>query len=368
MFVSFALVFMCFSGLSTVQADVLPAYYQAIVPVKTQSAEERKAAAKRGLAVVLVKISGDSSLKGRAGSLNANTAWSYVQSFQYDALLDEGLQGQGFQRNLQLSFDPSVIRKLLSDMNANFWPTSRPKILVWLVEDTSNSRRLINKDDSTGALYKGLRHAAMSRGLPLSYPLLDLEDQNKVSADEVWALNEAAIRDASARYSADVIFVGRVSKISSGRIRATWQFLHAGQSRFYDSQSQNYKQVGLAGLDPLADFLSQRYAIAASRPATQQLPGIVMHVSNVNGFADYRRLLDYFESQAVFNDIVVEEVSNNILKLRMQAQVPVSQIENTLALNNSLIPDVANSTGELPEWQQSARSSESSLLRYRWSN
>ena len=349
------------------QADVSPAYYQAIVPVKTQSAEERKAAAKQGLAVVLVKISGDSSLKSRAGSLNANTAWSYVQSFQYDALLDDDLQGQGFQRNLQLSFDPSVIRKLLSDMNANFWPTSRPKILVWLVEDTANSRRLINKDDSAGALYKGLRHTAMSRGLPLSYPLLDLEDQNKVSADEVWALNEAAIQDASARYSADVIFVGRVSKTSSGRLRATWQFLHAGQSRFYDSQSQNYKEVGSAGLNPLADFLSQRYAISASRPATQ-LPGIIMHVSNVNGFADYRRLLDYFESQAVFYDIVVEEVSNNILKLRMQAQVPVSQIENTLALNNSLIRDVENSESVLPEWQRPSPSSEPSLLRYRWSN
>lgn len=348
-------------------AGVTPKYYEAMVPVKNQSAAERKKAAKAGLAQVVVRVSGDKHLNTSTQSLSVDKAWSYVQRFSYDVLEDVTLLEQGFKRNLQLNFDPTVIRNLLKDMNANFWPTSRPNTLVWLVEDTVNNRKLVNAEDAESDLFKGIKSAALNRGLPLIYPILDLEDQNNVTADDVWALNEAAIREASVRYQTDVIFVGRLSTTSSGQMRATWQFFHAGQSKFYDSQSANYMEVGKMALNPLADFLAGRYAISAFQPQ-QALPGIALWVSNVNSFADYRGLLDYLESQPAFTDVIVEEVSDNLLKLRMQAQVQVNRIENTLSLNNSLIAEPVSLDSNLPQWQQPSLGSVAAPLRYRWSN
>lgn len=340
-------------------------YYQAHVLVSSQSVGERKKAAKSGLDQVLVRISGDLNANTSTLGLTADKAWTYVQQFQYQPLSTDDLKEQGYVNELQLSFDGNVVKGLLRDIGANFWPTSRPTTLVWIVEDSSNDRQLLNSDDEESPVIKGLNAAAQSRGLPLIYPLLDLEDQNKVTSNQVWSLDELAIREASERYNPGVIFVGRFSTTSSGRVRATWQFFHAGESRFHDSQSNSFGEMGQSGLNPLADFLAKRYAIPVDN---QEVPGILLTVSNVNSFGDYRRLLDYLESQAILSDIVVESIVNDRLSLRMQSQVQVARLESTLSLNRSLIAETPVEDNSLPVWQRPERGSLQSPLSYRWSD
>ena len=52
--------------------------------------------------------------------------------------------------------------------------------------------------------------AADERGLPIAWPLLDLQDLNAVTCTDVWGGFEDEIVAASARYRSDAVLIGKV--------------------------------------------------------------------------------------------------------------------------------------------------------------
>ena len=105
------------------------------------------------------------------------------------------------------------------------WGPERPLTLVWIaVDDGVGGRALLGANEAAqfgtpttpqrAELLTTVRAdvvaAADERGLPIAWPLLDLEDLNAVTFTDVWGGFDDRIVAASTRYRADAVLIGRV--------------------------------------------------------------------------------------------------------------------------------------------------------------
>ncbi|VUD51373.1 hypothetical protein TDB9533_01413 [Thalassocella blandensis] len=349
-------------------------YFRAEVPVSSQDSKERRNAAKLGLEDVIIRVSGSGqTLQSAELKSRINNAISYVEQFRYLPLDDEKQRAAGKRELLSLTFSPEVVKKLLLETQQPYWPVNRPKTLVWLVEDSSEEGRHLVNNQSVESLQviEGLQHTALTRGVPLIFPLLDLDDQLALDADDVWMFDEEKIAEASLRYNADVILVGRYSSTSKGEIWGTWQYFHAGSSQVYDTRSkmdeeEGYLTLGDEVLNPLADFLAARYAII---PTGESQAKLVMQIANIHNFGDYYRSLDYLQRLAAIARVDLVAIRQDTMLLYLDAESSVDRLVSVLALDGKMQPKVvAAASNEIPVWQQMPLGSFENPLNYSWVN
>ncbi|TVZ39966.1 hypothetical protein P886_4382 [Alteromonadaceae bacterium 2753L.S.0a.02] len=341
-------------------------FYKAQVAVKSQSPSERGKAAQQALAEVLVRMSGSSAAIADPQVKKAlGRAISYVEQFQYHPNDDQEQLREGFSELLSLRFSPVAIERLLrQETGLPYWPTNRPATLVWLVEDSAEFGKQLVTSDIAPEVFESLSDASQLRGLPLSFPLMDLQDQTALSPEQVWELDETAILDASHRYAADVILVGRFSQTSSGRILATWQFFHRGDSRIYDSRAERVAELGPQALNPLADYLGARYAIVAQEGGSSAL---VMQLQGVDSFARYRAAIDYLETMALTSEVLLSAVRGDTILLYLNSDAGVEKFTSAVALDNKMEPvKLLTANADVPVWMQVPQGTAQNPLTYRW--
>lgn len=339
-------------------------FYRVYIPVTSQAIAERERAAKEGIEIVIRRMT-DSRQPNFESLLSEvqSKAWSYVQQFEYQAITSEEENTEvNYVNRLMMLFSPQLIKALFRQTQINFWPESRPNTLVWLVEDTVDEGKQLLNAYSDSYVVEGMNRAAELRGLPIVYPILDLEDQIELSPEQVWSLDDEAIRTASKRYNADVILVGRFSVTSNGKVRATWQFYHQNDTRVYDNMADDMSQIGDLGLRPLADYLLSKYAIPA---VSEQSPDFIMRITGVSQFGIYRQVIDYLESLTIVSHVMVQATGGDELILSVRAETDIDRFVATVKLGGKLSV-VSTASSGLPEWQRSALGTAQNPLVCRW--
>jgi len=319
----------CFSSLTYAQAS---SFFSASVPVTSQSTRERERAAKEGLREVLVRLSGVTDLEQYPQAVTAlSRANTYLEQFSYEQV--QGPSGRKAE-HLAMAFSSVAVEKLLQGAGLPYWPVQRPTTLVWLVEDeVTEGKRLVN--DANDPVLQGLFSASQKRGLPLLLPLLDLDDQLAINAEQVWNLDQQAVLAASERYGADTVLIGRYSRTSVGKWWTSWQFFHRGEGQNFDLRGEDGVLVGQQALTPLADHLAKLYSLKGNREAAAEL---FVQVGPVDNFGTYRKTLDYLHKLAVVTSFQLVTVTDESLLFSMQLNGTFDQLKNTLALEAKLRP------------------------------
>jgi|GEM_PF-692487 len=357
-FTFFSLFLLCIQGVSAESFN----YFGAEVPVESQSRSDQKKAAQEGLMNVLVRISGSEAVRRKSQLVRkAKNALSLVSELQYADLEDRELKDQGFKHLAKFRFSERLVRKLLADAELPVWSVNRPQTLVWLVEDSAASGKQMMPYDKENPLFSGLEEASYYRGMPLVFPLLDLDDQVNLSPSALWALDEKAIVKASARYNAGVILVGKFSVMSSGRVVSSWQYIHAGRTSVYNLRGDTPKQVGYDALLPIADLLASKYSYHS---ANSEYFSLV--VERIETYADYRGLINGLTSFDSITDVKVDAVAGDQVALRFKSQASLSQVKNQIAMTRKLTVVPSASLANTPEWQRPEAGSPENPLRYRW--
>lgn len=351
------------SSLLCVSALAEPiSYFTAEVPVKSQSRGDQQAASEKGLIDMLVRVSGSEVVRDNALIADrANQALSYVSEFQYAELDDPTLKAEGYRHILKLRFSSRLVRALLAEAGLPVWSVNRPVTLVWLVEDSLEFGKRMMPYDLENPIFQGIEQAAQYRGLPLMYPLLDFDDQLAVGAEGLWQLDEEAIRQASARYKADVILVGKYSALSSGQLYSTWHYFHDNRANDYDLRSEAPEQIGYNAVLPLADFLAARYSYHA-----EDAEYFSLNVANIQSFADYKSLISTLKSFDTITDVKIDLVQNSEISLRLKSEASLDQVTNQIALARKLFVRQNQQLENLPKWEQADLGSPQNPLRYSW--
>lgn len=237
--------------------------YEAEVPVRSQSAEERNAGFARALAQVLGNLSGDRGASARPGvGQEMRRAADYVRSYDYRQ--DEGVSSStgapSFQTMLVVRFDQSKVDAIASALGLPVWPTPRPRPVLWLAIDDGSGPRLVGLQQNAAA--RPVLDRARQRGYRLGLPAGSAAEQAAAAA--IWRGDTAAIGRLSARYRPNMQLLGKLYRQGSGW-KSDWIFVDGGRVLSRWSHSDGNARVAMAnGADGAADALVRRYARAPS--------------------------------------------------------------------------------------------------------
>ena len=351
----------------TARAELVENLYQQGELVASQTSSERNRAASEALAKVLVRVSGSEKLLQNPDiQKQLQKPQRLIEAFRYEST-DEVLERDDLPvpaSRLVLSFSKSGIERLLRDSQAPLWPANRPSVLVWLVKDDLRlGRELVSLQDE-GELSVTAADISQQRGLPLVLPMLDLEDRLNISADQVWNLDQAAIIEASSRYRADVLLIGRYSQTSSGRWISAWTLLHKQHQQVFDGDADVETELLAQGLNAATNFLSGIYSISSYGAASD---AVYLSVHQVNGFQSYVRLLGYLESLEVVRQMDLVSLDREQVQLRVRLEGDVSALTDALELDRRLQPKLpTQASGVALPQSLEPLGSENNPLTYGW--
>ena len=318
----FALVL---GGLPRVQAASVSDLYKQDVLVSSQSEQERQAAMERAFVDVIIRVTGHRKALDLPGIRKALTQSStYVRSYSYRNVTE----GNDVKRYLQVSFDLTMVNRLLRESNVAIWGASRPTTLMWLALEEGGRRSVLG---SSAELPRIMENHFQARGIPSILPLMDFEDSLNISAVDVWGLFADKLEKASRRYGSEVVLAGRLLK-QGERYSGRLNLLFRGQS--YQVAVDDLVAAGVAGMaaDLVGSVLSSHYAVVSS--GDHEKPLLV--VDNVSSLEDYAALKKYLKTLTAVRDVAVHKVNGSVIELELSIDGSVAQFSDALALGRSL--------------------------------
>lgn len=337
-----AMTFLCVPLSEAVTMDGL---YDAEVDIASQSDENREAGIRAAFGQVLIKLTGDrrSLSQGpvQAAMAHAN---EYLQQYRFrDApvLNNDGTPTGANKQVLWAGFDANEVNQVLQNLNLPVWGKSRPLVLVWLAIEQQGQRDIVDPAMNAG-IKDAVEHFAHQRGLPVVFPLWDLEDQRQLQLTDVWGNFTERIMAASARYRTNAVLVGRLVSQRAGDWRGRWTLYEQGNTSDFDASGSNALDALAGGIDVASDSLAQRYAQRLSAGASETLTMAVMGVDN---FARYGTLIRYLQSLDVVTNLQVLEVKPTTVSLALALKGQRQGLQQIIMLGELLAPADA-SAGE----------------------
>lgn len=347
------------------RAELVENLYQQSELVVDQSAQARQQATQSALGKVLVRVSGRAALLDHPSiQLALSKSQGFVEAYRYESTKETIIQDEQERSvsRLVLNFSRMGIERLLREQQAPLWPANRPSVLVWLVKDNlSVGRELVSLNDSS-ELSDVASGIAQLRGLPVMLPSLDLQDLLSINADQVWTLDQAALIEASARYQADVILVGRYTQASNGRWLSAWTLLHKQHQQVFDVDTAEEGELVAEGINAATDFLASIYSISSLGGATES---VTIEVQQVNGFTEYVQVLNYLDSLEVIRQLDLVSLERQSVKLRVTMEGEMHSLTDALELDRRLLPQTNSATSHIPV-NLEPLGSDDNPLQYRW--
>ena len=355
--------------------------YDHRVAVANESDAERNRAIREAMEAVFLKVTGEARWLEHPALLQAvRNAQSYVEAISYAsetvavipepqaadqqtaAAADQPSQDEALlptlslpatrqQRYINVSFADSLLNTLLASAEIPVWDSNRPSVLIWMaLQDAAGTRSVLTADVNP-QIIELMQAFGVERGLPIIFPVLDFEDRRTLSEDALWALDEDAIRSASARYGADSILTGRLHFTASGEIVGLWQFIFRGQAEVFDGFDDDLAAYLNAPLNRITNQLAGYFAIVPES-ASEQL--VRLRVEGIKDLSAYSALLNYVRNLRMVQSVNTAELDGERLELQLALLGDAQQLFELIALDRDLLP-IASSQREAQ-----------SVLHYRW--
>lgn len=251
-------------------------------------------------------------------------AQQYVSHLATKKLDDE-------QQVLEVRFDQSALDQLLSQAGLPIWGAERANLIAWLVIERQGMQEVISDDGHEEALL--LRQHTEQRGIPLVLPLMDLTDQSQVSISDIGGRFWQPIVEASQRYQAQGIVIGRVYQT----IDSYWH----GQGQLKLPDGTEPWQLDAADLDSLIAALAEnigamlvkRYALQTDSSSSSQLFVQVEGVDDLQAYAD---MVTVLTSVSSVTDVAVVSLQGNTVLLKVTHQGEAKKLLLSLELESRL--------------------------------
>ncbi len=315
----------------------VPTLYTAQVPFDPDSPEGRDEAYELALTEVLLRVAGSSLATDREAVAELfPSPRSYVMQFR-----------QGSRDTLWVSFDGQAIEQVLRDAGQTVWGADRPLTLIWLAVDWGQgSREIIGADDPERTpsesrsidrnrlLRERMLEIAERRGLPILFPLLDTVDLQGVAFSDIWGGFDERIIDASQRYEANSILIGRIRPSSSQR--ENWTYYFSGERRAWNGPPE-------AVVGQVADLLAAEFAVGGDAP----IESVTLAVSGVVTIDAYGNLQKLLGNVSLIEGFMVTEVSGDRVTYRVDIRGGAERLRRALRFNGLIEQEDMTQFGEV---------------------
>lgn len=360
--------------------------------VVNQSPEVRRKAASEALKTVLIRLSGDNKINQSPKLKSAiNNATDYLDRYSYQST-DKTLTIAGAKQSatlLSMQFSANALKALLKQSALPIWSESRPEVLIWAASDRRGKKYVGNNS----SMAKSLRSGAATRGLPIIFPVLDLEDRSALPVERLWALDDAKILAAAKRYDSNAVLSGRFS-VSNKKWTGSFILVHRGKTSYLTAEGKNRWAVARSIINKVSDYFADIYAINFGSPvpsvpaptppvnpnpaipvpgqqvlnpsalpasvnnpldnkapvdASTSIPRVVvppvviddprtlfLQIDNVNDFNQYIAIMNYLELSPLVDSVKIAKAKRPVLILQVQLLTDKEKFFAMLDLDNRL--------------------------------
>ena len=341
----FILLIMPFGAVYSVVVDDL---YVAEVLVLDESPSQLKNGAKASLLQVLTRISGRQNVQQSIiirDSLRNPAA--YYSEYSYESS-DQSLLSDGSEVNaktLRVRFEPNAIARLLREADLPVWGSNRPSLLLWVAIKENEYRKILAEADSDQIL-EIMVDQAQQRGIPLTFPILDIEDSAQVNAAEVWGGFLERVDAASRRYNSDSVLTARIELDPGGRWSGRWSYRILDKWYSFENKDNSVDELARRMIDQIADKLAERFALGSSRSR------IFLKVEDVNSVSVYAAVSRYLETLTPIVSSSIIALDGDVAEFEIEIEGQYRQLLEVIELDERLL---LLSEDQLDE-----------QLRYRW--
>lgn len=241
------------------------------------------------------------------------------------------MQRSDDQPMLQVRFDQVAVDQLLSQAGLPIWGAERANLIAWLVIERQGMQELIGDDDDEAA--RLLRQHTELRGIPLLLPLMDLTDQSQVSMSDIGGRFWQPIVEASQRYQAQGIVIGRVYQSIDGYWHGQGQLKLPDGIETWQLQAAELETMLARLAETLGAMLVQRYALQTDSNSSNQLFVQVQQVGDLQAYADLLKVLATVSS---VTDVNVVSLHGDTLLLKVTHQGEAKKLLLSLELESRL--------------------------------
>ena len=301
--------------------------YTVVVPLDPNDRDPRKLAYQTALTEVLVRVTGTTAVaeSEQIAELFPNPV-RYVLQFR-----------PGPDNSLVISLDGRAIEKVLRQMGgAPIWGSDRPLTLIWIAVDWGQGEREIvaandeermpgdaRSIDRNRLLHERISDIASRRGIPVLFPLLDTEDLESIVFSDIWGGFDDILLQASARYAAESILVGRIR--AESRQENRWIWYHAGERENWYGEPEDM-------IHRLADSLAALYVISGRDP----IDTIRLTISGINSVSAFGRVQRFIENLRGVDEIMIDTVVGDRIVYAVRMQGGPDRLQRALELSNLL--------------------------------
>jgi len=322
------------------QAAKIAKLYEIRLPVTDQQRNKRFGAYREALEMLLVRITGDPTISAKPGIEDMLKApLSYLSRFNYSDLPTrwEGKRNdkkQLYTQQIEISFDENAINKKLRELKLPIWSSTRPSVLMWIVVQDEEMGRTILDENQGGPLIEAIMDEAEIRGVPLLFPLWDLQDQLLVTTEDIWANFDTGVLDASKRYDADTIVIGRVSRDLDGKWQSRWTLHLDSEQLRLEAEGKEAAPVIIASLNAVTDQLAKRFAHVTD---DEQSAEYLVHVKNLSTLEAYMKASKYLDSLEPVQAVRVDSVESDNATFRVKLRTDRKGLEKAISLGAVLL-------------------------------
>ena len=312
--------------------------FESEVVVPNQSPAERSSAFRRALSEVLVRVTGRNDvLASDSAQALLEDPGKLVQQYRYYTRPDS----QPPVLVMWVRFDEASIRGGLQQQGLSYWGKERPDTLVWLAVEDRGRRYVVAAGDDSDVRQQ-LELAARQRGVPIVFPLMDLEDQSRARFSDIWGGFFDNVLQASDRYSPQAVLIGRLNRSASGGWSSRWNLQVGGRPSAWADSRSDLTLLTQQGIDTAADILASQFAVVSGSSAGNNR--VMIEIAGVDSLADYARINAYLEALTSVTDMQLTQVNGSNLKYSLQLNGSIQDLTRSVAIGSVLEP----ATGELP--------------------
>jgi uncharacterized protein len=329
-----SMAILCLMQWSNLQAALVEDLYTVELPVADQTTTQRLEVFNQALREVIVKISGSEEVLQRPDlERPLKNSSRYVRQFRYISKKDDTVEAfEGSQLYLSTVFNQELLEKLLRENSIPIWGKERPSTLMLISYDMNKNVALVS-GDTTPDVIEELDKVASRKGIPVLFPLLDLEDRVILGVKDIVQLNEASIQALADRYAPDAVLVGQIAGRVGKGWQGSWQLRFGNRMLDWSYQSQDRESLMQQAISQLAKTLASEYALQTFSNLEED---VLLRVDEVTGIADYQRILSYLQSLDAVESARVVLIQGNLVTYRVALRNSLQDLQQLISLGSQL--------------------------------
>ncbi len=318
--------------LSVVEAVAEINLYAGEVVVPSQGEVDRREAIPEALIQVLQKLSGQREMPFSTALDQAlDNADRLLLSFRYINVDREGPDGAIDQEiRLVARFLQAEVDRIVQRAGLPRWQQERPAVQIWVVIDDGFERQL--KPVEFGYAWESLESIAAMRGLPVSWPELDEEEQQLIDMRLVWGGFTDYLVERGAPDDGVVIIAARRE---GPQWTLRWNLASNGRSWSWRNSDQELMFALAQGIHKMTDELAASNSIAASE---QGLWTTDVTIGGLNSAENYAICLAYLQHLSLVTAVEILGAGPGRVHFRLQLNASSEHLAQAFNRGSVLLP------------------------------